>query len=178
VHGQVSRFMSAAAVAAAIVLGTPDGASAQAAGGNQQAPASPAIVAYRKALMNSNTQHMNALRALVSADVDLPDQIKLHARALADNGKLVSTQSASADYDMFPPGSTHATSRATEAIWADRPGFSERVRAFQTATAALNEIAQRGGTKEQITTALTPVQQSCGGCHMAFRGPAPQTGQQ
>jgi len=169
--------MSAAAVAAAIVLGTPGSASAQAAGGNQ-APASPAIVAYRKALMNSNTQHMNALRALVSADVNLPDHIKLHARALADNGKLVATQSASADYDMFPPASTHATSRATDAIWADREGFTQRVRAFQTATAALNEIAQSGGTKEQITAALTPVQQSCGGCHMAFRGPAIPTGQQ
>jgi len=176
VHGQASRFMSAAAVAAAIVLGTPDGAAAQAAGGNQR-PASPAIVAYRKALMNSNSQHMNALRALVTADVNLPDHIRKHAQALADNGKLVSTQSASADYDMFPPESTHATSRATEAIWADKEAFTERVRAFQTATARLNEIAQRGGTKEQITAALTPVQQSCGGCHMAFRGPALPTGQ-
>ena len=164
--------MSAAAVAAAIVLGAPNSASAQAAGGNQQ-PADPAIVAYRKALMNSNTQHLNALRALVTADVNLPDHIKKHAQALADNGKLVSTQSASADYDMFPPGSTHANSRAMEEIWSNREAFTERVRAFQTATAALNEIAQRGGSKEQITAALTPVQQSCGACHMAFRKPAP-----
>jgi cytochrome c556 len=169
--------LAGAAVAAAVVFGTPGSASAQ-AGGNQQ-PADPAIVVYRKALMNSNTQHMAALRALVSADVNLPDHIKRHAQALAENGKLMATQSASADYDMFPPGSTHANSRAMEEIWSNKAGFTERVRAFQVATASLNQLVQRGNpTKEQITAALTPVQQSCGGCHMAFRKPAqPASGQ-
>ena len=176
-HGHVSRFLTGAAVAAAVVLGTPGSAAAQQAGGNQ--PADPAIVVYRKALMNSNVQHMAALRALVTADVNLPDHIGKHAQALADNGKLMATQSASADYDLFPPGSTHANSRAMEEIWSNKEGFTERVRAFQVATANLNELVQRGKpTKEQIAAALTPVQQSCGACHMAFRRPAqPASGQ-
>jgi len=177
VHGQASRLVGAAAVASAIFLGTAGSVSAQArpAGGSQQ-PADPAIVVYRKALMNSNTQHMNALRALVTADVNLPDHIRKHTQALADNGKLISTQSASADYDMFPPGSAHANSRAMDEIWSNREGFTERVRAFQVATANLNEVAQRG-TKEQVASALTPVQQSCGSCHTAFRKPAAPAGQ-
>jgi cytochrome c556 len=173
----VSRILTGAAVAAAVVLVIPGSASAQQAGGNQ--PADPAIVVIRKALMNSNTQHMAAIRALVSADLNLPDHIKKHAQALADNGKLLATQSSSADYDLFPPGSTHANSRAMEEIWSNKEGFTERVRAFQVATANLSELVQRGNpTKEQITAALTPVQQSCGGCHMPFRRPAqPAAGQ-
>jgi cytochrome c556 len=170
--------MAAAAVAGAILLGTTEHLAAQAGGGGAQQPAAPAIVVYRKALMNSNTQHMNALRALVTADVDLPDHLKKHAQALADNGKLMSTQSASADYDLFPPGSTDASSRAMDEIWSNKEGFTERVRAFQVATSKLNDLVQRGNpTKEQISAALTPVQQSCGGCHMAFRKPAQPAGQ-
>jgi cytochrome c556 len=170
--------MAAAAVAGAIFLGTAERAAGQAGGGGAQQPAAPAIVVYRKALMNSNAQHMNALRALVTADVNLPDHVKKHAQALADNGKLLATQSASADYDMFPPGSTDPSSRAMEEIWSNKEGFTERVRAFQVATSNLNDLVQRGSpTKEQIAAALTPVQQSCGGCHMAFRKPAQPAGQ-
>ena len=177
-HGQASRYLAGAAVAAAIVLGAPGGVSAQARAGGGNQPADPAIVAYRKALMNTNAQHVAALRALLTADVNLPDHIKKHAQALADNGKLVATQSASAEYDLFPPGSTHANSRAMDEIWSNKEGFTERVRAFQVATSNLNDLVQRGNpTKEQITAALTPVQQSCGGCHMAFRKPAQPAGQ-
>lgn len=166
-HLSVKNIVSTGALAAALLLGGVEGVAAQAAagGGGQQAPAAPPIVALRKALMNSNGQHIAALRALLGGELNLPLHILKHTQALADNGAMLGA--------LFPQGAvtTHAMSRAKAEIWSDAEGFTTRVRAFADATKNLNAIAQRG-FNNQTLEALNAVQPTCGGCHMAFRGPA------
>jgi cytochrome c556 len=115
--------------------------------------------------MNSNTQHIAALRALLAGEVNLPFHILKHTKALADNGTMLGA--------LFPQGevTTHPLSRAKAEIWSDQEGFATRVRAFADATKTLNVIAQRG-FNDQTLEALNAVQSTCGGCHMAYRGPA------
>ena len=72
----------------------------------------------------------------------------------------------------FPAGSAGEGSRALPAIWSDAAGFTARIQAIQTAATAL-VTAARGTDMAAVGTAQMAVQQACGACHMAFRGPAP-----
>lgn len=160
-------------MAAAMIVASASGLSAQSAQGGS---AEPAIVAYRQALMNTNAQHLASLRTLLAAeDLNLPDHIRKHALALAENGKLLRSQTVAGTSDVFPEGSAHPASRALDVIWTDRDAFLERARAFAYAAEKLNEAAQRGA-KDEVRAALTEVQQSCAACHGEFRRPAAQTG--
>ena len=165
-HLSVKNVVSTGALAAALLLGGVEGASAQAAGGGgQQRPADPPIVALRKALMRTNTQHMAALRALLSGEVNLPLHVLKHTQALAENGTMLG--------QLFPEEgvTTHAQSRAKAEIWTNKDDFAAEVRAFADATRNLNAIAQRG-FNDQTLAALNEVQPTCGGCHREYRGPA------
>jgi cytochrome c556 len=165
----VKQVVTTGALAAALLIGGVQGVAAQTAGGGgggQQQPAPPPIVALRKALMNSNAQHIGALRALLSGEVNLPLHILKHTQALADNGQMIG--------QLFPEGgvTTHALSRAKAEIWSNKADFETKVKAFADATRNLNAIAQRG-FNDQTLAALNQVQPTCGGCHMPYRGPAP-----
>jgi len=168
VHSSVKQFVSTGALAAALLLGGAQGVAAQAAGGGQQAqqPAPPPIVALRKAVMQSNTQHIAALRALLGGELNLPLHILKHTQALADNGAMMGT--------IFPADgvTTHALSRAKPEIWSNGADFAAKVKAFADATRNLNAVAQRG-FNDQTLEALNAVQPTCGGCHTPYRGPAP-----
>ena len=160
-HGPVKRWIAAAAVVGAMLVGDAGNLSAQ-GGGNRQA-ADPPVVAYRKAMMSSNSAHVNSLRALLSGELDLPSHVLRHTAALEANGKIFA--------HLFPEGSTHPNSRAMDEIWTKKDEFAARVTAFADATRTLNEIAQRG-FDDQTLDALTAVRQTCGGCHTPFRKPA------
>ena len=163
-HLSVKNAVSTGALALALLLGGAPDLAAQAAGGGQ--PATPSIVALRKAIMVSNQQHIAALRALLSGEVNLPLHILKHTQALADNGMMLG--------QLFPEGgvTTHATSRAKAEIWGNKDDFSAKARAFADATKNLNAIAQRG-FNDQTLEALNAVGPTCGGCHTPYRGPAP-----
>ena len=160
-HGPVKRWTTAVAVAGAVLGGNAGNLSAQ-GGGNRQA-ADPPVVAYRKAMMSSNSAHVNSLRALLSGELDLPSHVLRHTTALEANGKIFA--------HIFPEGSTHPTSRSMNDIWTKNDEFAARVTAFADATRTLNEIAQRG-FNDQTMAALTTVRQTCGACHTPFRKPA------
>jgi cytochrome c556 len=165
----VKHIVSTGALAVALLLGGAQGVAAQAAGGGgggQQAPAPPPIVALRKALMQSNVQHMGALRALLGGELNLPLHILKHTQALADNGAMMAA--------IFPADgvTTHPLSRAKGEIWSNNADFQAKVKAFADATKNLNAIAQRG-FNDQTLEALNAVQPTCGGCHTPYRGPAP-----
>jgi cytochrome c556 len=155
VHLSVKNVASAGALAAVLLVGGVQEVAAQ--------QADPAIVTLRKSLMVSNQQHIAALRALLSGDVNLPLHILKHTAALQANGEMLG--------QLFPEGSMHASSRAVEAIWSDSEGFTQRVRAFADATRNLNAVAQRG-FNDQTVEALSAIGPTCGGCHGTFRGPA------
>ena len=173
----VRKWMASAVLGAAMLVGSAETLSAQAApaGGGQAAPASPPIVVYRKALMNANVQHMAALRALSSGELELPDQVRKHAAALRENAVLTLKNNGGI-HDLFPPGSLHATSRATAKIWDEPEEFTWRALAFQETASALFEVARGGGSAAQIRDAVGKVQVTCGGCHASMRGPAPPAG--
>ena len=159
-HRPVKRWIAAATVSGAMLVGNAGNLFAQ-GGGNRQT-ADPPVLAYRKAMMISNSAHVNSLRALLSGELDLPSHILRHTAALEANGKILA--------HIFPEGSTHANSRVMDDIWSNEDEFAARVTAFADATRTLNEIAQRG-FNDQTLEALTTVRQTCGGCHVPFRKP-------
>ena len=185
----VRKWMASAIVAAAVLVGSAGTLWAQAApaSGGQAAPASggqaapPAIVVYRKAFMNANAQHMAALRALTSGgeiglgETELRDHVRRHSAALRENAILM-TKVVGGNWDLFPMGSLHASSRATEKIWAEGEGgigveFAWRAQAFEQTASDLVQVAQKGSV-DQIREAVARVQVTCGGCHASMRGPA------
>ena len=123
----IRRRMTSAILAAAVLVGSAEALSAQAAParGGQAAP--PAIVLYRKAFMSANAQRMAALRALASGgeiglgETELRDHVRRHATALHENAVLMAT-GMRGNYDLFPRGSVHPSSRATEKIWVEAEG--------------------------------------------------------
>lgn len=153
----VKHFASAGALAAAVLLGGTQDAAAQ-------QEDLPAIVSLRKALMVSNQQHVRALGALLSGELNMPLHILRHAEVMEYNGRMLS--------QLFPEGSTNPASRATDQIWDDEEGFAARVQAFADATRDLNRVAQRG-FNDQTAEALATVRATCAACHQAYRGPAP-----
>ena len=169
----VRNWMASAVLAAAVLAGSAETLSAQAtpAPAAAQTPPPPAIVVYRKAFMNMNAQHMAALRALTSGEIQLPDNIRRHAAALQENAILM-TKFVGQDWDFFPVGSLHAQSRATAKIWEEREEFAWRGQAFAETATALFEAVKRGASNEELRTAIGRVQTTCGGCHASMRGPA------
>lgn len=164
---------SIVAVATAILVGSPLSLSGQAGPADETDP--PLIVSYRQALMRANQQRLRALRALTSGEINLPEHIRLHSAALADNGRMMMTRAAAGIHDVFPAASTHATSRASDEIWERSGDFTERVRDFSLAASAVNEAAQVE-SMEQIREAIAEVGRTCNGCHQEFRLPAPGPG--
>jgi cytochrome c556 len=171
VNGSAKRLVGAFALATGLALGGVQALAAQGGGGGgggggAAAPADPPIVAYRKAMMQSNVQHQAALRALLQNNAPVgnsKDAIKMHAAALENNGKMF--------MDMWPEGSTAPTSRAKAEIWTDKAGFEARLKDFRDKSAALDEAAEKGDNAATLA-AFTAFGATCGACHMAYRGPA------
>ena len=113
--------------------------------------------------MQTNVQHIAALRALLGGEISHPADIKMHAAALENTGKMFAT--------IFPEGTMGPTSRAKEDIWKNKDDFATRVKAFQDATKALDEAAEKGDNTATLA-AVNAVNATCGGCHTPYRGPA------
>lgn len=154
-----SRMLFAVGVGAALLVGAATEVSAQGRGGGT--PLTP--VTYRQQLMQQNTQSMAALTALRGGLVGSADNLMGRA--------IILQQIAQALPDAFAQEDLTAPTRALPAIWSNSAGFATAVQAFQSATDALVEAA-RGGNAAAIEEAQGAVQQTCGGCHMEFRGPA------
>jgi cytochrome c556 len=167
VHGP-TKWVSAAAFAAAALFAGAGNVSAQGAGGGggaAQAPPDPPAIAYRKAMMASNGPHLAAIRAqLASGGAGNWEDVEKHAEAVANNGLMWGT--------MWPAGSTGPTSRAMDEIWSKPDEFAARVKAFADATVALKAAADKEDSAATLAAAQG-VQATCGACHMPFRKPAP-----
>lgn len=163
-HGP-TKWMGAAAFAAAMMLGSAGNAAAQAAAGGAARPPDPPVIAYRKAMMQVNSQHQAALRALLSGQTvgTTDEDIEMHVEALANQGEMFSR--------IFPEGSTGPTSRAMDEIWTKKDEFAARVKAFADATNALKDTADKSDNAATLA-ALAAVGQTCGACHTPFRKPA------
>jgi cytochrome c556 len=100
------------------------------------------------------------MRALLSGEISHPDDIKIHADALANIGWMFA--------GLFPEGSTGPTSRAMDEIWTMEEDFTAQVNAFRDATQELKETAE-GGNNAATLEAVAAVTVTCRACHTPFR---------
>jgi cytochrome c556 len=160
------RRIAGWALAAALVFGAGEQASAQqrggGAGGRGGAPPMTPLV-YRQTIMQQLQQNLGALTAVRNGTVGAPTHVVARA--------LIIQQLSAMLPEAFPANSGGEGSRALPAIWSSPAELTARVRAMRIAAAGLVSAA-RGGDADAIGTAQTAVQQACAGCHMQFRGPA------
>lgn len=148
----IFRMGGRCAVAAAVAVGLAGAAFAQAT----------EAVAERQAIMKSTGASLGAVRAAAGAG-DMA-AAKAKAQELSDGFKKFGA--------LFPAGSESPVgkSRAKPEIWTDAAGFkAANDRAIAAADSLL--LATGGTDTEAVLAALTSVQQTCGGCHSAYRGP-------
>jgi cytochrome c556 len=160
------RRIAGWALAAALVLGASEQASAQqrggGAGGRGGAPPMTPLV-YRQGIMQQLQQNLGAITAVRNGTAGAPTHLVARAQIVQQLSSMLP--------EAFPANSGGEGSRSLPAIWSSPAEFTARVRAMRIAAAGLVEAA-RSGNAEEIGTAQTAVQQACAGCHMQFRGPA------
>jgi len=69
---------------------------------------------------------------------------------------------------LFPPGSTHAKSRAKPEIWQDWAKFEAGVKQLEANAGALAAAAKSGGS---VPASAQKLFDTCKGCHDQFRVP-------
>jgi cytochrome c556 len=162
-----TRRATVLALTVVLALGSADAIAAQGqgrggGGGRGGPPMTPVV--YRQQIMQQLQQSTGALTAIRNGTVGTPSHLLPRA--------LIVQQLAVMLPDAFVANPTGETTRALPAIWENAADFASRAQALRTAADGLVEAA-RGGNAEAIATAQTAVGQTCAGCHMAYRGPAP-----
>lgn len=71
---------------------------------------------------------------------------------------------------LFPAGSLHLKSRATAAIWANKPDFDRRAADMGEAARQVS-AAGRAGDLAAYADAVGRLRQTCSACHTLYRGP-------
>lgn len=151
----MSRFLPAAAVAAALVLPVLPGA---ALGADEP----EALVEYRQRVMGALGGHTAAIAGIVKREVSY-DHVRAHAEAIAATAPIVE--------EIFPQSSgpdAFAETDALPAIWEQPEAFRQALERFQQAAAALPAAAETGD-QAQILSAFRALGSSCGDCHETFR---------
>lgn len=117
-------------------------------------------IKYRQTNMDALGAHMGALAAIAKGQVSYTSHMAAHADAIAAIGKFLP--------DLFPEGSDMGKTRALPAIWEQPDKFAKAVKAFQTQSAKLAEVAA-SGDRAALGAQLGEVGKTCGGCHKPFR---------
>lgn len=121
-----------------------------------------AVAEYRHVVMEAVKYHMKASGSIVKGAINRPDDLKLHARALAD---------AARGYDqLFPAGSgpDKVKTDALPAVWSQWDKFVAANDAFEKATGELVVAADKGDMAA-AGAAMKAVGEACGSCHDTFR---------
>lgn len=117
---------------------------------------------YRQSTFNMVGYHTGALGAMAKGKVDFDAaEFTKNAEALAALAKMAPIG--------FEVEGAVGKSRSEAKVWEDKEGFAEKMTAFQTATAALAEVAQTGD-KDKSLAAFGDVGKTCKGCHTEYRG--------
>jgi cytochrome c556 len=136
-----------------------------AAGSATAQPASKAeegALKYRQALMESIGGDMAALSDLLKYGLSHPGHAAVHADGLASHAKLVIA--------AFETKVVDGPTDAEPAIWEKPDEYKEKVKAFETETAKLAEVA-KSGDAAALGVQLKATGKACGGCHDSFRKP-------
>jgi len=126
----------------------------------QHLPDAKDIIALRTYLMENVGDNAKELDKKVKAG-DIA-AAKVNAQAIALHAMRVA--------DLFPQGSTSATSRAKDEIWQKWDDFVKGADSLKTEADQL-AVTIVGGKADEVGTQLKKVLGSCKSCHDSFRKP-------
>lgn len=115
-------------------------------------------VRYRHAVMEAMANNFAAMAAIFTNKVDRPDELQVHARALAESASLVE--------GLFPVGSEGAA--ALPLIWEEPEQVAAASREAAEAANALVAAAE-GGDRAEIARAFKAASDGCKGCHERYK---------
>lgn len=113
---------------------------------------------YRESVMTAMSSHFSALAAIFTGKVNRPDELAVHARALAETASLTG--------GLFPAGSQGGD--ALPAIWEEPEQVAEASQKAADATRAL-AVAAEGGNRAEIARAFKAAGDTCKGCHQRYK---------
>lgn len=127
------------------------------------------LVKYRKHFMDANGAHIAMIASVIKGEVSLTGDVAPNAKALAEQGKLLTANLK----QLFPKGTakgeTAEKSAALPVIWEKWGDFEAAAQKFQEESAKLAEVAA-GGDMAAIAQQLGALgKQGCGACHQTFR---------
>jgi cytochrome c556 len=126
----------------------------------------PAVLVQKRIdLMKSNYPHLKPIIDYLKG-AGSNDNLAAGAQVVADNAKLIPS--------LFPPGSMTDKSRAKPEIWQKWDDFQAKSKDLENAAAKLVEVAKTGD-KALIGPQIKAVNDACGACHEAYRGPEKKT---
>lgn len=96
---------------------------------------------------------------------EIPADDELFTKSATDLATLAGMATEGFMPQGIPPGS-----RADPAIWENWEDFQQRAQDFQEAAQAVAEAAKNGGL-EAAQDLVRPLQDTCSGCHRAYRAP-------
>lgn len=113
---------------------------------------------YRYNVMEAMSSNFTAMAAIFTRKVDRPDELAVHARALAENASLVA--------GLFPEGSEGGA--ALPLIWEEPDKVAEiSVQAADAARALA--VAAEGGNQSEIARAFKAAGDGCKTCHERYK---------
>lgn len=115
-------------------------------------------VRYRHAVMEAMANNFAAMAAIFKKEVDRPDELQVHARALAESASLVE--------GLFPVGSEGAA--ALPLIWEEPDKVAAASRESADSAAAL-AAAAASGDQAAIARAFKAAGDGCKGCHERYK---------
>ena len=115
-------------------------------------------VKYRHTVMEAMGNQFGAIVMVFTKRVDQPDNLKVHAKALADTATVAST--------LFPPGSEGG--EALPIIWEEPDRFAAAMDDLVKKTAALSDAAD-SGDQAAMAAAFKAAGESCKGCHERYK---------
>ncbi|TDJ43958.1 MAG: cytochrome c [Gammaproteobacteria bacterium] len=113
---------------------------------------------YRHTVMEAMGSHFAAVALILTKRVDMPDDLLIHATALANTAATVD--------GLFAAGSEGGD--ALPLIWEEPDEVDAAAQEVMDATAALAS-ALEGGDRSQIKTAFKATGTSCKGCHERYK---------
>jgi cytochrome c556 len=117
---------------------------------------------YRQALMETIGGDMAALSDVLKYGLSYPGHAVVHADSLVAHSKLV----AAAFERKVIDGPTDSEPE----IWEKPAEYKDKLKAFETETAKLAEVA-KSGDAAALGPQLKATGKACGGCHESFRKP-------
>jgi len=146
--------LAAAGLAALLVAGSAAAQDAQ--------KADEGALKYRQSLMESVGGDMASIMNILKYGLPHQANLAVHADGLAAHAKLVTS--------AFERKVTAGPTDAEPEIWEKTDEFAKDVKALETETAKLAEVA-KAGDPAAIGAQLKATGKSCGGCHDTFRKP-------